>query len=69
MSNTTMVRARLTPDLKERAERIFHRLGLNATQAITLILPAGRASGRTPVRYRRSDAGDQTNIRIFRGRA
>nr|VFJ88224.1 MAG: addiction module antitoxin, RelB/DinJ family [Candidatus Kentron sp. LFY] len=36
MSNTTMVRARLTPDLKERAERIFHRLGLNATQAITL---------------------------------
>ncbi|MDE2060014.1 MAG: type II toxin-antitoxin system RelB/DinJ family antitoxin [candidate division NC10 bacterium] len=36
MSKTAMVRARLEPDLKNRAESIFHRLGLNATQAITI---------------------------------
>jgi len=36
MSKTAMVRARLEPDLKDYAESIFHRLGLNATQAITL---------------------------------
>jgi DNA-damage-inducible protein J len=36
MSKTATVRARLEPELKERAERIFHRLGLNATQAITI---------------------------------
>jgi len=31
-----MVRARLEPDLKTKAEHVFHRLGLNATQAITM---------------------------------
>jgi DNA-damage-inducible protein J len=31
-----MVRARVEPDLKDRAETVFHRLGLNATQAITM---------------------------------
>jgi len=31
-----MVRARLEPDLKDHAETIFHSLGLNATQAITM---------------------------------
>ena len=36
MSKTAMVRARLEPDLKERAESVFHRLGLSATQAITV---------------------------------
>ena len=36
MSKSAMVRARLEPDLKDRAENIFHRLGLNATQAITM---------------------------------
>jgi len=36
MSKTATVRARLEPELKERAETIFHRLGLNATQAITI---------------------------------
>jgi DNA-damage-inducible protein J len=36
MSKTTTVRARLEPRLKGRAETIFHRLGLNATQAITI---------------------------------
>ena len=31
-----MVRARLKPELKNHAETIFHKLGLNATQAITM---------------------------------
>ena len=36
MSKTTTVRARLEPELKKHAESVFHRLGLNATQAITM---------------------------------
>lgn len=36
MSKSAMVRARLEPDLKNHAETVFHRLGLNATQAITM---------------------------------
>jgi DNA-damage-inducible protein J len=36
MSKSAMVRARLEPDLKQHAETIFQRLGLNATQAITM---------------------------------
>jgi len=36
MSKTAMIRARLEPELKENAETILHRLGLNATQAITM---------------------------------
>jgi len=36
MNKTAMVRARLEPDLKDHAENVFQRLGLNATQAITI---------------------------------
>ena len=36
MSKTATVRARLEPELKGRAENVFHRLGLNPTQAITI---------------------------------
>ena len=36
MNKTAMVRARVQPDLKAHAETVFHRLGLNATQAITM---------------------------------
>ena len=36
MSKTSTVRARIQPKLKAQAEKVFHRLGLNATQAITL---------------------------------
>ena len=36
MSKSAMVRARLEPELKDHAETVFHRLGLNATQAITM---------------------------------
>jgi DNA-damage-inducible protein J len=36
MSKTATVRARIQPELKKRAERVFRRLGINPTQAITL---------------------------------
>jgi DNA-damage-inducible protein J len=36
MSRTTTVRARIEPELKEKAEAILRRLGLSTTQAITL---------------------------------
>lgn len=36
MSKTATVHARLEPKLKNHAETVFHRLGLNATQAITI---------------------------------
>ncbi len=36
MIKTAMVRARVEPELKSQAENVFHRLGLNATQAITI---------------------------------
>ena len=36
MSKSAMVRARIEPQLKENAEKIFQKLGLSVTQAITI---------------------------------
>ena len=36
MSKTSTVRARMEPDLKDNAEKVFSKLGLRSTQAITL---------------------------------
>ena len=36
MNKTSSVRARIEPDLKDRAEKVFRKLGLTSTQAITL---------------------------------
>ena len=36
MNKTSTVRARIEPDLKNKAEQVFRDLGLTATQAITL---------------------------------
>ena len=36
MNKTSSVRARIEPDLKNKAEQVFHDLGLSTTQAITL---------------------------------
>lgn len=36
MGKTSTVRARIEPDLKDKAENIFQKLGLTTTQAITL---------------------------------
>jgi DNA-damage-inducible protein J len=37
MAKTAMIRARVEPKLKERAERILEDLGLSATTAINLL--------------------------------
>ena len=36
MSKSAMVRARIEPELKENAEKVFQKLGLSVTQAITI---------------------------------
>lgn len=48
MSKSAMVRARLEPELKDHAETIFHRLGLNATQAITMFYRQVELRGGLP---------------------
>ena len=36
MGKSAMVRARIEPNLKEKAERVFDKIGLSPTQAITI---------------------------------
>ena len=48
MNKSAMVRARLEPDLKDRAESIFQRLGLNTTQAITMFYKQVELRGGLP---------------------
>lgn len=36
MSKTAMIRARIEPELKNRVEAVFKRLGLSATEAVTV---------------------------------
>jgi len=36
MNKSAMVRARIEPRLKDQVEDVFHRLGLSATEAVTL---------------------------------
>jgi len=36
MPKTAMIRARIEPELKHKAERVFSKLGLSPTQAIAL---------------------------------
>jgi len=68
MRKSAMVRARIQPDLKDKAEKVFHRLGLSATQAITLFyrqvelrkgLPFGVAIPKATTRktFEDTDAG------------
>lgn len=48
MGKTATVRARLEPGLKDHAETIFHRLGINATQAITMFYRQVELRGGLP---------------------
>jgi DNA-damage-inducible protein J len=48
MSKSAMVRARVEPKLKDRAEGVFHRLGLNVTQAITMFYKQVELRGGLP---------------------
>jgi DNA-damage-inducible protein J len=36
MNKSSTIRARIEPDLKDKAEHIFRKLGLTTTQAITI---------------------------------
>jgi len=36
MKKSSTIRARMEPDLKDKAEHIFRKLGLSTTQALTL---------------------------------
>jgi DNA-damage-inducible protein J len=36
MSKTAVIRARIEPEVKEKAEKVLRRLGVSTTQAITL---------------------------------
>ena len=36
MNKSSTIRARIEPDLKDKAEHIFRKIGLTTTQAITL---------------------------------
>lgn len=48
MSKTATIHARIRPDLKDHAERIFQRLGLNTSQAITLFYRQVELRGGLP---------------------
>jgi DNA-damage-inducible protein J len=48
MSKTATVRARIQPELKDSAEYVFRRLGLTATQAITLFYKQVELRGGLP---------------------
>ena len=48
MSKTATVRARIQPELKEHAETVFQRLGMDATQAITLFYKQVELRGGLP---------------------
>ncbi len=48
MSKTATVRARLEPALKDHAEGVFHKLGLNPTQAITIFYRQVELRGGLP---------------------
>jgi DNA-damage-inducible protein J len=48
MSKSAMIRARLEPELKENAETVLRRLGLNATQAITMFYKQIELRGGLP---------------------
>lgn len=48
MGKTTTVRARVQPELKEHAEAIFKRLGINSTQANTIFYKQVELRGGLP---------------------
>jgi len=48
MSKTATIRARIQPELKDKAEYVFRRLGLTTTQAITLFYKQVELRGGLP---------------------
>ena len=50
MSKSSIVQARMEPELKASAESIFRELGLNSAQAITIFYKQVELSGGLPFR-------------------
>jgi len=48
MTKTATVRARIQPELKDHVDAVFQRLGMNATQAITLFYKQVELRGGLP---------------------
>lgn len=48
MSKTATIRARVQPELKNKAEYVFRKLGLSTTQAITLFYKQVELRGGLP---------------------
>ena len=51
MVKTETVHTRVTSDIKEKADKIFNRLGLTTSQAITLFLTASVNNNGLPFEY------------------
>lgn len=52
MAKTEFIRARVEPELKYRAEKVFSRLGLSTTEAITLFYSQVTLQGGLPFAVR-----------------
>lgn len=48
MAKTEMLHIRLDPDIKERADKMFHALGLTTSEAIKIFLSAALRAGGLP---------------------
>jgi len=66
MPKSAMIRARMEPDLKDRAEAMLERLGLSATTAITLFYRQIIQRHGLPFELRIPDAATQDAMRDAR---
>ena len=65
MAKTKTVHTRVTADIKEKADKIFNRLGLTTSQAITLFLTASVNKNGLPFELTLLDDHFQLNICPF----
>lgn len=63
MAKTSMIRAITTPELKENAERIFEKLGINTSEAINLFLAQVRIYKGIPFDVR---IPNKTTLKTFK---
>lgn len=62
MAKTETVHTRVTSEIKEKADKIFKRLGLTTSQAITLFLTAAANKNGLPFELVLSDQEDDINF-------
>jgi DNA-damage-inducible protein J len=63
MAKTSMIRARITPELKQDAERVFEKLGINTSEAINLFLAQVRIYKGIPFDVR---IPNKTTLKTFK---